>query len=116
MTACLAIKGGKNCWSCGAVHSPIAEKIRAYLAAVEERGVFPVFYLELTTGIRWGELVALLWDGLDLEAQPLTIFKSARRINGEVKVAQPKTANSVRITFLPMVFLWGVRRRHQRNR
>lgn len=116
MTACLAVKGGKNCWSCGSFHSPIAEKISAYLAAVEEHGVLPMFYLELTSGIRWGNLMALLWDDLDLEAQLLTISKSARRINGEVKEAQPKTGNSVRTTFLPMVFLWGVRRRHQRNR
>ena len=60
-----------------------------------------MFYLELTTGIRRGELVALLWDDLDLEAQTLTINKSAGRINGDVKVTQPKTANSVRTIFLP---------------
>ena len=60
-----------------------------------------MFYLELTTGIRRGELVALLWDDLDLENQTLTISKSAGRINGEVKVTQPKTANSVRTIYLP---------------
>ena len=46
-------------------------------------------------------LVALLWDDLDLEKQTLTISKSAGRINGEVKVTQPKTANSVRTIYLP---------------
>ncbi len=60
-----------------------------------------MFYLELTTGIRRGELVALLWDDLDLETQTLSISKSAGRINGEVKVTQPKTANSVRTIYLP---------------
>ena len=60
-----------------------------------------MFYLELTTGLRRGELVALLWNDLDLEAQTLTISKSAGRINGEVKVTQPKTANSVRTICLP---------------
>ena len=60
-----------------------------------------MFYLELTTGIRRGELVAILWDDLDPEAQTLTINKSARRINGEVKVTKPKTTNSVRTIFLP---------------
>ncbi|MCX4371979.1 MAG: site-specific integrase [Dysosmobacter sp.] len=78
-----------------------AEKISTYLAAAEEHGVFPMFYLELTTGIRRGELVALLWDDLDLETQTLSISKSAGRINGEVKVTQPKTANSVRTIYLP---------------
>ena len=32
-----------------------------------------MFYLELTTGIRRGEFVTLLWDDLDLENQTLTI-------------------------------------------
>ena len=77
-----------------------AEKISAYLAAAEEHGVLPMFYLELTTGLRRGELVALLWDDLDLEKQTLTVSKSAGRISGEVKVTQPKTANSVRTIYL----------------
>lgn len=78
-----------------------AEKISAYLSAAEEHGVLPMFYLELTTGIRRGELVAILWDDLDLENRTPNISKSAGRINGEVKVAQPKTANSVRTISLP---------------
>ena len=36
-----------------------------------------------------------------LVANLITISKSAGRINGEVKVTQPKTANSVRTIFLP---------------
>ena len=78
-----------------------ADKISAYLAAADEHGVLPMFYLELTTGIRRGELVALLWDDLDPENQTLSISKSAGRINGGVKVTQPKTANSVRTIYLP---------------
>ena len=83
------------------MHTLPADKISAYLAAADEHGVLPMFYLELTTGIRRGELVALLWDDLDPENQTLSISKSAGRINGEVKVTQPKTANSVRTIFLP---------------
>ena len=70
------------------MHTLPAEKISAYLAAAEEQGVLPMFYLELTTGIRRGELVALLWDDLDLANQTLTISKSAGRINSEVQVTQ----------------------------
>lgn len=83
------------------MHTLPADKISTYLAAAEEHGVLPMFYLELTTGLRRGELAALLWDDLDLDAQTLTISKSAGRINGEVKVTQPKTANSVRTIYLP---------------
>ena len=73
----------------------------AYLKAAEEHGVLPMFYLELTTGLRRGELVALLWRDLNIREQTLPISKSAGRINGEVKVTQPKTANSVRTIYLP---------------
>lgn len=77
------------------------EKIGDYLRAAEEHGVLPMFYLELTTGLRRGELVALLWSDLNVKEQTLSISKSAGRINGEVKVSQPKTANSVRTIYLP---------------
>ena len=35
------------------------DHIRAYLNAAEQRGVLPMFYLELISGLRKGELVAL---------------------------------------------------------
>ena len=54
-----------------------AEQIGAYLSAAEEHGVLPMFYLELTTGLRRGELTALLWTDLDVETRTLTVSKSA---------------------------------------
>ena len=77
------------------------EKLSAYLAAAEEHGVLPMFYLELTTGLRRGELTALLWTDLDVEKRTLTVSRSAGRLKGEVRVTQPKTANSVRTICLP---------------
>ncbi|MDE6590130.1 MAG: site-specific integrase, partial [Oscillospiraceae bacterium] len=77
------------------------EKIGAYLSAAEEHGVLPMFYLELTTGLRRGELTALLWTDLDVESRTLTVSKSAGRLKGEVRVTQPKTANSIRTIILP---------------
>ena len=78
-----------------------AEKIGAYLSAAEEHGVLPMFYLELTTGLRRGELTALLWTDLDVDARTLSVSKSAGRLKGEVRVTQPKTANPVRTICLP---------------
>lgn len=64
------------------------EKLSAYLAAAEEHGVLPMFYLELTTGLRRGELTALLWADLDVEKRTLTVSRSAGRLKGEVCVTQ----------------------------
>lgn len=78
-----------------------AEDIAAYLHAAEEWGVLPMFYLELTSGLRRGELVALLWSDVDVEKRTVSVSKSAIRLKGEVVVSQPKTKNSVRTIVLP---------------
>ena len=59
-----------------------------------------MFYLELSTGLRRGELVALLWSDLNLQTKTLTVAKSVSRGKGELVVTEPKTENSVREIYL----------------
>ena len=78
------------------------EDIKAYLAAAERRGVLPMFYLELVSGVRKGELVALLWDDLDIEQRTISVSKQAlSRPGGEIVVNRPKTENSIRAISIP---------------
>jgi integrase len=77
------------------------EKIGLYLAEAEKRGLLAAFYLELTTGLRRGELLALQWTDLDVESKTLSITKQVNRINGELAVSPPKTRNSIRTLALP---------------
>lgn len=72
------------------------EKIGPYLAEAEERGLLAAYYLELTTGLRRGELLALLWTDLDAESKTISVTKQVNRIKGKLVVSQPKTQNSVR--------------------
>ena len=44
------------------------EHIKDYLEAADRRGLLPMFYLELVTGLRKGELTALLWSDLRQQA------------------------------------------------
>ena len=61
-----------------------------------------MFFLELTSGLRKGELVALLWSDLDVERKTLSVSKQAVRAEGgEIKVTRPKTATSVRKISIP---------------
>ena len=77
------------------------EKIGAYLKAAEDHGVLAIFYLELSSGLRRGELLALLWNDLDIDSRTLSITKTVHRYNGDLKVLPPKTENSVRKIVLP---------------
>ena len=73
------------------------DKIKPYLMEAEKRGLLAPFYLELTTGLRRGELLALLWTDLDVENRTISITKQVNRIKGELVVSLPKTQNSVRV-------------------
>ena len=77
------------------------EKIGMYLAEAERRGLLAAFYLELTTGLRREELLALLWADLDTENRTISVTKQVNRIKGELVVSPPKTQNSVRTLAIP---------------
>ena len=78
------------------------EDMKAYLEAANKRGVLPMFYLELVTGIRKGELTALLWSDLDEERRTISVSKQAvGDRNRNVTISRPKTENSVRKISIP---------------
>ena len=94
------------------------EKIGRYLQEAEKYGVLPMFYLELSSGLRRGELLALQWTDLDIENRTLTVTKQVNRINGELVVSPPKTRNSVRTLALPQQavdLLIAEHKKHSRN-
>lgn len=72
------------------------EKIGRYLQEAEKYGVLPMFYLELSSGLRRGELLALQWEDLNVKERILTVNKQVTRMEGELDVTEPKTKNSVR--------------------
>ena len=61
-----------------------------------------MFYLELISGLRKGELVALLWVDLDIEHKTISVSKQCvRNPSGEVMLSRPKTETSVRQVSIP---------------
>ena len=75
--------------------------IGPYLRAAKEHGILAPMYLELTTGLRRGELLALRWEDLDVQSCTLSINKSVARQNGKLVISTPKTPNSIRTVLLP---------------
>ena len=92
------------------------EDMKAYLEAADKRGVLPMFYLELVTGIRKGELTALLWSDLDEEKRTISVSKQAvgdRHRN--VTISRPKTENSVRKISIPESAMELLRQKHEKH-
>lgn len=78
------------------------EDISAYLTAADKHGALPMFYLELVSGLRKGELVALRWDDLDAKGRTISVSKQyIRNPNGEVVLSRPKAETSVRRVSIP---------------
>ena len=73
------------------------EDMAAYLAEADRRGVLPMMFMVLCTGLRRGEIAALRWDDLDIEKKTLSISKQAVAVKGGgVKATEPKTDTSIR--------------------
>ncbi len=53
-----------------------SEDMHAYLEAAKTRNLLPMFYLELVSGLRKGELVALRWDDVDLQNRTISVSKA----------------------------------------
>ena len=80
----------------------LPEQLKSYLDAANARGVLPMFYLELVSGLRKGELVALLWSDLDVAHKTISVSKQyVRNPSGDVMLSRPKTETSVRQVSIP---------------
>ena len=61
-----------------------------------------MFYLALVSGLRKGELAALLWTDLDIANKTIFVSKQyVRNPNGELTLSHPKTETSVRRVSIP---------------
>ena len=70
------------------------EEIQRLLIQAKENNCFELLLLELTTGLRRGEILALRWDDLDFRTGTLRVERQVQRIQGKLAVSQPKTRAS----------------------
>lgn len=62
-----------------------------------------MFYLELVSGLRKGELVALRRDDLDIRNKTISVSKQyIRNPDGSLKFTRPKTEDSVWLVSIPL--------------
>lgn len=81
------------------------EEIQRLLIQAKEDGCYELLLLELSTGLRRGEILALQWDDLDFQTGALRVERQVQRIRGELVVSEPKTRTSSRSVILPAPLL-----------
>lgn len=72
------------------------EQMASFLREARDSGVFEMYYVELATGLRRGELLGLKWEDIDFEHGNLRVKRQVARIDGEVVEAPLKTKNAYR--------------------
>ena len=77
------------------------EEIQRFLIQAKAEGMYELFLLELTTGMRRGELLALRWDDLDFATGKLCIDKQIYPVGGKLILNEPKTKAANRTIILP---------------
>ena len=77
-----------------------SDEIIRFLTQAKEEGYYEIFLLELTTGMRRGEILALKWQDLNLATGELHISRQVIKANGQTLISQPKTKSSIRTLIL----------------
>ena len=72
------------------------ESLGTFFEEAQRSGVFELYYIDLATGLRRGELLGLKWNDIDLDKGIIHVRRQVLRQNGKVVEAPPKTKNSYR--------------------
>ena len=90
--------------------------IKEYLNAANARGLLPMFYLELVSGLRKGELTALLWSDLDIQNRTISVSKQASwDTEHQLILSRPKTGNSIREVSIPQDAVELLKQEHAKH-
>ena len=81
------------------------DELQRFLIQAKVEGYYELFLLELATGLRRGEIVALQWDDLDFQTGVLSVSKQVNAVKGELQFSTPKTKSSIRKIVLPPALL-----------
>ena len=76
-------------------------EILRFLHQAKEEGYYELFLLELGTGMRRGEILALKWSDLNFKTGELHIERQVYIIKAEVIISASKTKASIRTVILP---------------
>jgi integrase len=102
------------------MHPLTFEQVNQLLTSVKDDRLFSAVFLELGTGLQRGEILALRWSDLDLDAEVLHVRQTLVRVknhdatDGERKtrliIQEPKTDHSRRAIPIPADIIDALRK------
>ena len=78
------------------------EEIKRLLIQAKEDGMLEMMLIDLSSGMRRGELLGLKWKDLNFKTRELHIKRSVVLIEGKINVTALKTKSSKRTIILPL--------------
>ena len=82
--------------------SPLTlEQARAFRVAVAGDRLEAMYLVAVGCGLRQGEILGLRWDDVDLERRTLSVRFALARVDGELRLVEPKSATSRRTVPMP---------------
>ena len=87
-----------------------ADQLACLFSALKGERLRPLIVTAATLGLRRGELIALRWADVDLDAGTLTVRRTAARIGGAWVEGPPKTERARRTLSLPASLVAELRR------
>lgn len=91
------------------------EEADGLLKAAEEDRLYALYVLALTCGLRFGELLGLRWEDIDLDKGVLSVKHQVRIVDEEPEFVPLKTAKSRRAIKLPSVAVTALRKHRTRQ-
>ncbi|HSM16291.1 MAG TPA: site-specific integrase [Gemmatimonadales bacterium] len=95
------------------LHPLTAQQVRAFLEATASERPGPLYAVAIGLGVRQGELLALRWTDLDLDAGIVNIRHTLRA--GDRRLAEPKTDRGRRTLRLPVQVVAALRDQRTRQ-
>lgn len=102
----------------------IPQPDRRFLSVAESRHLLEVaapdrlegvFVAALGLGLRRGEVLGLKWDDIDFEKRLLRVARAVQRVDGQVRVVEPKTRRSRRVLPMPAMVVAALERQRARQ-
>ncbi len=91
------------------------EQARAFLDHVQGDRLEALYTVALALGMRRGELLGLQWSDVDLDRGTLTVRHQLQRIDGVLRLSEPKSEHGARTLTLPAVVAESLRRHRIRQ-